>query len=240
MASQKERQPEGAVGAGSPRTTSGFMSMRCRNARAKARLDTARLHLSTSSSTCAGVSVQKGASVALTPATTACSCSLARRALSLHLPSPGTVRLHFWLPAPTCSALCPIGSCHPLISHWCSSLCASLRPWTLGLLGGRGEPGGSCLGSPLAIGTPNCGGGGGGGRGGFLQRITLGGSGPPVSSPGLVGRLLEQRAASPGPGTRPGTISPFPASAAQSPQPVLPCLATRRRTTVQPPSIPSP
>lgn len=104
----------------------------------------------------------EGASVALTPATTACSCSLAHRALSLHLPSPGTVRLHFWLPAPTCSALCPIGSCHPLISHCCSSLCASLRPWTLGLLGGRGEPGGSCLGSPLAIGTPNCVRGGGG------------------------------------------------------------------------------
>lgn len=59
LASQKERQPEGAVGLGSPSTTSGFMSMRCRKARAKARLDTDCRHLRTSSSTCGRVSAQE-------------------------------------------------------------------------------------------------------------------------------------------------------------------------------------
>lgn len=64
LASQNERQPEGAVGAGSPRTTSGFMSMRCRKARAKARLDTSRGHLSTSSSTCGHDWASVGATLA--------------------------------------------------------------------------------------------------------------------------------------------------------------------------------
>lgn len=75
LASQKERQPEGAVGAGSPRTTRGFMSMRCRKARAKARLDMACWHLSTSSSTCGGAGVQMAETLAMTPVAPACPTS---------------------------------------------------------------------------------------------------------------------------------------------------------------------
>lgn len=41
LASQKERQPEGAVGAGCPRTTNGFMSMRCRGRPGRRPPDTA-------------------------------------------------------------------------------------------------------------------------------------------------------------------------------------------------------
>ena len=55
----------------------------------------------------------------LTPSSPARSSSLVLRVPSGGSPSwPGVIRPHFWSPAPTCSALCPVGSYHhPLISY---------------------------------------------------------------------------------------------------------------------------